>query len=641
MASSYKSLNLASGMKCTGVSSHEGAPALVRNMRLLGKEGGFMQTPVFNIGQVVAAATFWDVGGGSSASESSFPGSTQFRYFGLVGTTYIALSEFCAFSSTTFSSNAAGMTQLKILRQMTVPASVNINTHCLFIPASNTAVGAITLGNTLDVVIDGATTFKWRVNGGSYTTTVTISTAGNTITSGSFTGTLYWLTNSGFNVSDTWSWKRTDACHDDPTQISQNVQTNAVIAKGKLYFIDGQNRVCVYENGIIRTVGYRPIYGRYLTVFANHLIVTWGRSTYTIASQNVVLNSDLNDYDNFWSTDLNEADSFTLPLGGTGSNYVPSVISGVSVLWDRLFIYTQNLSYYTTYQGLPIVFDYIEGPRRGPVAFNQYQQYVNSPSGDYLYDGGGFYHFDGNTFTPIDSDIRGLKVFVQSCFYDKANQEVVFTTYFPIRDFFDNALQNVIQGALIYQERFGSWYYRSMDFNSTTNTIGGYISNPVVGFQSLNTYIVDNRTFYTEYPLAGLSYAKDYNNGASFASPMVVFNQMSFNSLEKQVELVCAYLDINYETSSSNAAKQPAILYFQGDYFSNTKSNSTLPSGQVTLDKTASGISGQVTPIRTSGRLFSFAVEFPVTSSKPSLYATINSVEIELRGAQDPNAAEQ
>src|SRR5690606_36906739 len=69
----------------------------------------------------------------------------------------------------------------------------------------------ITLGNKLEVEVDSASTFKWRVNGGSFTTSVPIAAE---VSLGSGTK-LYFRATSGFTPGDAWEWLRTDCWWSD------------------------------------------------------------------------------------------------------------------------------------------------------------------------------------------------------------------------------------------------------------------------------------------------------------------------------------------------------------------------------------------------------------------------------------------
>src|SRR3990167_8229515 len=160
--------------------------------------GSIEQTPRWTLNETMAQGTYWT--GSGSGTE---PTASAIRWHQSAGTA-------AGLGDLTFTDYIVlrNSIQIPCIHQITTPATAGVTKGCLLVVES-TAAWTVTLGNTYDVEIDGTATFKWRVNGGAYTTLVAINmTSGNSIDGGGVR--LYWLASTGFTVTDAWSGRGAD-----------------------------------------------------------------------------------------------------------------------------------------------------------------------------------------------------------------------------------------------------------------------------------------------------------------------------------------------------------------------------------------------------------------------------------------------
>lgn len=400
-------------------------------------------------------------------------------------------------------------TQQKVFQRVTTPSGTGVTKCCLLKIVSTTAV-TVTLGNLYEVVIDGATTFKWRVNGGAYTTLVAIdATNGNLIDGGAVH--LYWLASSGFTVTDTWSWRRSDT-HGGVGSFMPHV-----LFDDKLYFITSSYEVFVMENPenaanncYARPVGYQTVYARNLIIYENHLLllgVDVDGNASGVKSLDYVRSSDLNNYDCFTATDTNEADMYLLPLNTENALATLTILDGC-VLGGRVFIITSAGIFFSDYAGLPI-----------PMAFKKLCQFqtpldtysggVLTPKGFYFNGNRNIFFFDGNTVQSLVDLVvydtaLGSNINARGACWHSTKEEVIFY----IGDSF-----------LVFQERFGTFYLRSCSFSTTVASIMSMISTGELSFLMLGTS--SRKTLKEDVDWSGVP-VNDAASGASFASPTLI-----------------------------------------------------------------------------------------------------------------------
>ena len=348
------------------------------------------------------------------------------------------------------------------------PAPVTINKNC-FITVNNIAATGWALGNTLNIVIDSPTTFKWQLNGGAFAGGLACSTVGTPIAGGNIT--VYFMTAVGFTIGDTWTWKRTDCSNDNPTTANHTLARalNYTIYKNDFFYVGNTGRITKVTAdtlGVQYTIsaGYRPIYGRDLESFYDHIIVVAQADTSagTLTSK-VVAWSDNIEINTFFATDTNEADTYTLPQSA-------ALTPRRALAWkDTLFIFTSGKSYYTNYIGLPNVFSFgpfVDINVGGASAIGQ-QPLVGlyggdqslargSPSGVYILSNNQIQLFNGASFTVISNELQGTEqpggvknvyaIPFDQIFYSASEAELYVLTKETFRRLF------------VYQEITGTWH---------------------------------------------------------------------------------------------------------------------------------------------------------------------------------------
>jgi hypothetical protein len=412
------------------------------NARLVPGGGAIKQTDMFITSATWTAGTYYD--GGSKTESSSLSSSLIVN---LNGTVF-------SFGQVARS----GSTQLQVIRQTSVPAGETVNTGCLLV-VNDYAALAITLGNTFEVRIQtDATHFGWRKNGGAWSADIPITTTGVSVDSGN--ATVYFLASSGFDFTTpaTWVWTRTDYLS-ETTGVTLAYNWDYTVSGSRIYFVDAKGRVLVYDNGGVRSVGYRPVYGTHLTIFDDHLYVGSYNTSGSTTRTDVVANSDKTDLDNFIPTDVNEADTYTLrPNELLDNTQISAGVYGLSVINGLLYCYTSTRIWYTPALGLPNVNNWKE--YRSVALWTRFYRPISTPAGDYFVTLGGICFFNGGEITIIDSDVsyyRAVDILnSQWGGYDSLRREV----YFFVNDFFGGAV------ALVFQEESRTWFRRTALFTS-------------------------------------------------------------------------------------------------------------------------------------------------------------------------------
>lgn len=494
------------------------------NMRQANDQRGVIeQVPRYYSRGVLTQGTYWD--GVGSATE---PTGSAVRYWD--DTTQIRITDFCIWYAST--------TQMKIFEQVAVPTTAGVTGGCLF-TVENIAATTVTLGSTYDVEIDGVATFRWRVNGGAWTSLVAIDQAnGNLIDSNSVR--LYWLAATGFTPTDTWSWKRTD--YSDlgtaPSNPPRILQVN-----DKLYYAASNNEL-VYvvdmTKKYARTVGYRAVGGTFVTFFENHLFV-FGAVDYDWRS------SDLNNFDNFIPTDTNEADFGDLPMTQEASALTNSTPLDAGVFQNRLYVLTSGGFFYTDYLGQPVVFSFKQiNSLRSTSTSASYMKvthlgiFVTTPSQ--------LFQFEGSfltplmTYTPITIAAAGGLIF-----NDKTSELII-------------KFASIL---IVYQVAYRTAYTRSCLFAGGTPT-GWSISSD--GLLQLGT---GSRTMLTEDEAFAFTPVMDAGNGASFAVPTLVTQFIGGDTIDKRKETqdvsFAAAVGTSGSAYSHTANLQLVLGYYSSD----------------------------------------------------------------------------
>lgn len=518
-------------------------------------------------------------------------------------------------------------TQMQVYYQTTVPAGESIHTGCRLV-INNIAGLGITLGSTLDVEMTAPAVFRWRKNGGGYTAGLVPTTQGIDIDGGN--ATLYFLANSGFAGTETWSWSRFDRSYSDSTYLDTSHQITGVVYKDNLYFTTKDGRVMMQTAtptfvSYVISVGYRPVYGRRLIIFDDHLIVgSFAKAAgyYTGQPRQFTVGwSDKTDLHDFIPTDLNEADSETLSFNEfRESTNAYFGILGFAVLKQQLFVFTNIGLYSTPSLGLPIVFS-LQITEFPAMHRGSGTSVCPSPTGVYLLGECGIFFFDGASV----KDIGGA-------LYSYAREQSVLyynciTTYNILREeliCYDPVTKNL----LCYQERYGVWYTRSASFALAVTSLAINQFDVVYLGQESRTSLL-NDTTWQQQPVM------DASAGASYATPKVT-SQLVGHSLQYVREIVSTYLgfysvistvNVTYYSTSTNLE---AKLY----WYANANPSPTLmtsPATDTAAILLADAADGTISYPRISARVFAIEVQLVgLVANKPPGQGGICGLELHL-----------
>lgn len=484
-----------------------------------GGQGELVQTPYFKVNTTQTAGTYYDL---HSTSTKTEPAASAIR--GVV--TNVALQSQLAF--TDFCASVLGGAQIPIYYQSLVPSGVTLFTQC-FIVIKSVAGLALALGDTLDITIDAAGTFKWRKSGGAWTAGVACSTSGTAIDGGNVI--VYFLANTGFTVADTWSWTRTDYMVSPPSgsSFAGIVRTLEYETYGTdTYYLNYNGRLMMLRtNGTelyCISAGYRPVHATHFSIFYGHVFLIgysvnpyYSTSSMTLSALRTIVNSDNVDIQCFFATDTNEADSYTLPIN--------TVLVGCFVLGTRLSVLTLDSVWYTDYAALPTPFDFkklvplpIDHVVTGVAYITVPNRALVCSSGVYLMTTRGLLRFDGTNFTEVSTQIYGLLSSFSSWFYNGSAAELV-----------------IYNSGYLYclQERTNTWYRRAAYFDATYSVgcISKIGSTADIVLGTNGRIVLDEDTTFAGQPV--------YDTTAtSYATPTITTHCFTNNaqSLTKEIE---------------------------------------------------------------------------------------------------------
>lgn len=582
---------------------------LVNMRQSASQKGNIEQTPRFALNRQYSVGTYYQAG---SHTEST---SSQVRLL------------FQNAVMTDHSIHTFANTQVQVFYQTTQPTAETIYTGCRLVIENVTSL-AITLGNTLDVVIEaGGLTFKYRKNGGAYVTAVPITTTGVSIDAGN--ATLYFLASAGFTATDTWSWTRTDDA------ISGSTAFNDVL------YNEYHGTECFYTTRDMRvmrltadsaastvyaiSVGYRAVYGRTLTVFFEHLIVggyskTAPASVTPFPSRMTVGNSDVTDLDDFIATDVNEADSKLLITQAVNNSGV--AITSVKSLNSVLYVFTSDEFFQTSYLGLAGgVFSY----QRVSTLYCIYA--ISAKFGLYVVAQDAIYFFDGSSLTAISDPVSRDFVYTLT-----TTESINFglSTIAPCYDAYDrelHILNTLTLKVYTYQEKDGykCWHSRAVDFDGAAPTA-------LVSMSGQLFFGIQSRKVVYEDVAWGLTPLMDSTAGAAFTTPKITFQLISKPTAIVK-EVTTAYLVALVSTRPSSALYSTAA-FLSVDVYWYTPTTGII-SGNPSTDTASTwnnGMSSQQIDVRTSFRQIAFELQLRGTDgSKPPGLINITGFEPELK----------
>ena len=361
-------------------------------------------------------------------------------------------------------------TLLPCILQINVPNNATATGYCLMSGYNSTDFAAD--GDNIEVTIDAATTFKWRRNGGAYTTGVAIA---NGVAVGANGLKLYFNATSGFTIGDTWKWQRYNTI-----PYSGAISSTANFAYSRCFYntdayVGGVGR-CVLRvrDGFITSVGYNRVYGKYVGIYQNHLVVAhFGQGVYNGStgvadpfdaktSPFVVAWSDLDNPDQFFVTSVNETDQYAMPYNEYPDG-INQGITGMGLLGRTWYIYLSDSMSTMDYVGLPKVMQILPA---FPVGSIFQSGLVVTKNGHYFIARDNVYFFDGTRPQPIGDPVR-KKFFSElvdptntrwnwtSGFYDPYNRRVIWRYWTNVGGYYQCR-------EMIYSELYGRWYFRNL-----------------------------------------------------------------------------------------------------------------------------------------------------------------------------------
>lgn len=526
-------------------------PWALRNMRHSASQFGVLeQTPYWYLLRTVGQGTYYNGG-----SQTEPTGSDV-----VLVSNGLSVTEYCIYNEGT---------QIQCFYQSTDSTQTGLTGGCRVVINSVSGL-AITLGNSLEIDIDGATTFRWRKNGGAWTSLVPITTTGVSIDGGN--ATVYFLTATGFNVGDTWTFTRTDRSTDLTPAADAWLSPQIIYYKAEGYLVTLGGRVIICKKDAsgtryVMSAGYRPLYAQVLTIFQDHLVLGgYGTAAFTweTSPQNrTVAWSDVTDVENFIATDTNEADQYVIPARTkfdvySGSN-VGVFVNGLGVWGETLYVFTSFGAYQTQYLGLPAVFsfsksiDIATAPSPGTYV-------AEGRNGLYIVTKDDFVIFDGATATSIGNKVvdyikdfkitSRIKTHAVGVLYNHSTREAVFVM-------FNN------WGLLTYQEKYGTWYYRpisdSQGLDGRPTAVGIWNAWEAEG---TDQYLVglSNRRIWIEDSDFSNQPQFDATAGTAYVTPFVIYQPICGN-LSEVKEMIGVYIAASL-TNNSRATTSPSSTYY-------------------------------------------------------------------------------
>jgi len=567
--------------------------------------GVIKQVPYYRQSVQYTQGTYW-TGSASATEPSSSCVVAQLTDLVTVGGTLL-LTDYVGWT-------AAG-TQIKAFNQTTVPAADGLTKQC-YIVINNVAGLALTLGEDLVIRIDAATTFEWSKNGGGFTGGLACSTTGTSIDGGNVT--VYFLTTTGFTATDAWVWTRTDRTS-DATTASRGAPLQFEYFRTSVFYLSCTARlmqICTNTNSetYIISAGYRPVYGLGLAIFYDHLIITsYGTTAALALVSKVIANSDSLDINVFFSTDVNEADSFTPP------DSAAITLTGPVVYRNTLFIFTSGMVYYTNYLGLPIVFNY-QPFISFPAGTGQTSLYTGdvfvakgSPKGVYIVSRNLVYLFDGVNFNEITQKLYGISLAIRSVHY--------------VGNTFELWIRDGNNYAFIYQEQFGTWYQRRLSFGSPVAFAFGCVNAD--GNLGVNTRrVLTYDSFATNTPV------ESHGSGTLFPQPLLVTQALNGANFSQVKSCNGTFLSPRSISAGANYASLTTCSTKLRWFIEDTGDLTGTPATDANATWTSSQTSTMLAYPRVSFRCIALWLEINATNGKPP--AGMSFVALELQTEKWP-----
>lgn len=362
-------------------------------------------------------------------------------------------------------------TQIPFVLQVTIPNRTGATGYCLLYGLNATDFAAT--GDYIQVEILTGTTARWRRNAGSWTT-FTIATSQAIGSNGLY---LAFLTTTGFTAGDIWQWQRYAA---PPYASAYPAWPVTTASYNRDIYIAGLDRhIMRLRKDFISTVGYKRVYGRFVAVYYNHLVIGQfceARYNSGFPSDNfdqettpwIVGWSDLNDPDEFYATDINEADQYSIPSNDSALDHPHPGITGMEKWQNQLIIFLSDEMIQMNYVGLPLGMK-LDSMNLGVGCFYP-GSIVKTPQGLFFWSRDNICVFNGAGVRkigyPVKDKLYGelnlISVYADKrqqvfAFYDKDKSEIVWTYWVWLQS--GSVYQ---QRQVIYQLDYNRFYFRNI-----------------------------------------------------------------------------------------------------------------------------------------------------------------------------------
>jgi hypothetical protein len=381
----------------------------------------------------------------------------------------------------------ATQTLIPAVLQVQKPSNATVTGECLLYGHNTTDFSAD--GDYIVVAIhtDGSH-FRWNRNGGAWSGDLVISAAVAIGANGlyvSFQGAGATTDFTNFNVGDTWKWQRYDkytstTCGGSGGPLNTDAYNNDIYTGGT-----GLNRnILRVRDAFATSVGYSRVFGYHVAVFQNHLFVSrYQYGTYTgsdvadhdtASVTNQLAWSHLNNPDQFFSTNINEADSYTFPQQRYFENANLGIM-GLAVWRSLLYVFLADSISTIQYVGLPNVMQI--QPLNSSVGSIFQNGVIRTPNGVYFIGRGDVYvikafepesigqKIRNQLFTDINPYLLANPNSAQNLYghYHPYAKEVIWTYYYY------DANNYVLQRQVVFDEVTGDWHFRNIPNSTTTN----------------------------------------------------------------------------------------------------------------------------------------------------------------------------
>jgi len=362
-------------------------------------------------------------------------------------------------------------TAIPCVLQTKIPDNETINGECLLYGHNVTDFS--TAGDKITVEIQTTTTFRWRRNAGTWTSSITV---GPEVALGVNGLKVSFQDDAGFVAGNLWEWTRQVATpYTGADSSTFNFPFDTTLYDKDVYLGGVERNVMRVRDNFITSVGYVRAYGKYVRLFNNHLVVGhYSRGAFSgvtgvvdsseSSTPYTVGWSHLGNPDQFFSTDINEADEYQIPQNEQHEDNNLG-ITGMEIWAGRLFVFTSDAVTLMSYVGLPTVMQF---EHSGPAIGSIFQAGVIKTSlGIYFIARDNVYLFNGSMPQPIGTKVkdrfyaalpRKTDSYYQRtyAFYNPDTKEVGWV-------YFQQIDTGVYQPtAMILNEETGEWYFRNL-----------------------------------------------------------------------------------------------------------------------------------------------------------------------------------